>query len=464
MFRPNTRRGSCHTVTGTDYLTAISIGPTPPTQAGILLTTKLNPRTLLASGNTGDSWLAKMAQLYEKFQFKSLEFHYHPAVGTVTGGQLFMCVDNDVDDDFTGIAGGPLLSSIRALKYSVFFPVYGDSKQQGIVLKITDPTFFNQVLYCDTTENDDRWAYAGSFFMGTTGVLDADLTYGSIDIRYTVEFSSPNIDSYGNGAGITGAKSTTTEQSHIFPFGQTWIPGTQGTAIWSNVPVTMYKVVPGTATQASVFIFDQPGVYQFSWEHTGSSLNTTAPVLIGSTSLVNGTYAYTFNTSTREAGSFYLNVAEAGTGFYATHALGPTILSVKCYISVTSQVPSKPAPGPMSKTMARKAEELTRLLEAYKKMTTSDALEEVDLSISLTTTGESDPLNNQPVPFSSTTTGSITGTILTPDPPGLSKSAFIRQLIENPALAHKASCALGTPIAPLGLGRGQGDETHTTKL
>jgi len=408
---------------------------------------QLNPRTLFQTGSAfnggSEGWLAKMSQLYEKFRFKSLTFHYRPSVGTTTAGNFFMASDADIDDDFTGFAGGVLLGRIRSLRHSVFFPCYGVGSG-SVALKITDPTFFNQVLYCDPSRSDDRWAYSGCFYFGVTGP-QPEGTYGLIDVSYEIEFSCPNIDDASIGSGTFGSKVTTTEQSRLYPFGQTWIPGSavSGVAVFSNVDLTITTTIPGTANNASVVTFGNPGTYAVIWEHTGLALATTILVPFGGSQLVLPSFAYTFNTSTRESGVSFISISAANTGFYCTHAAGPTVNSLKLYFTTVPIVPPPPVSS-LSRTDIRTAEKLSRLLATYSQMSlsdhpvspTPDVVEVVDLTATTTSSGVIDNPGNPPITVTSSSTSSIVGTIDGPDPP-MSRSDVISRLLQDPFVVQK---------------------------
>lgn len=443
-------RPQCHVEKGNDFVTTVYFASTKD-RASLLQSFPLNPRTIFDAGNVADGWLTKMSRLYEKFRFRKLVFHYTPQVGTTTNAGLFMCADNDVDDNFTGLAGAPLLSRVRSMKHSVFFPAYGDSAQKGVTIKITDPTFFNSVLYTDPNLDSDRWAYAGVFHVGCTGPVTGGVQFGLISMDYEIEFTSPNVEGGGAGSGQSGAKATSADgMGHVYPFGTTWIPGSGGTAPWSNIPVTLVTTVPGTSINASCFLFDSPGVYQVTWEHNGTALNTTVPVMVGSASLTQTSYAATFNTSTREMGVIFLSIANSGDGFYATHAAGPTLSSIKIWINETPLTPVA-LPTPLTRSELQTAEKLSALLRRFAKVNDSsedesrrnrfsrsqadDVIDAVDLEISTTSSGTISPPGGVPVPFSQTTTGSITGTIESPDP-AMGRSQFIRHLIQNPEIAE----------------------------
>jgi len=413
-------------VKGSDFLSVFTTTATAPTAALVLTQIQINPQTLFNLGvNTR---LARYSTLFEKFRFKRITLKYTPSVGSNTPGSLFMACDNDVEDNLSNTFANNLLAKVMAYKANRIHAVYEPAS-----LTIAGSQFFSDWLYCDPSRDSDRWAFAGEIYIGTLGALSASTTYGFHEVEFEVEFMSPALEDPGVGGGVFGYKFTTTEQSHLYRFGQTWIPGQNGVGTGANVPVTIQNVNPLGATTSYV-TFGTPGVYAVIWSHTGSSLTATTFTFTGTAkSFSNGSNDWIDTTVSRESGQKIIEIRTPGDGFYTNNTFGPTINALNLSIALTPNGVTA-LPAPLSLAEKRRAATLKRLLDSFQDMSVNsgaatpeqhapspDVVEDVDLTT--TTTGTIGTPGNPPMVVDTTST--TDGTIVGPDP------AFLRKLYEH---------------------------------
>lgn len=213
---------SCR-IHGTDYLTAITAVSGGQAAGDVIYTADVNPRTL------GVARLATMANLYERYKFRSLKFRYAPVANATISGQLLGYVDYDTIDNPTGLTGIQNLQRAAAHLGEKPIQVW-EGSEKPVFWEIKDSDKLS-TLYTSTDGIDPRWSSQGRFILLAASAIAGSVACGNIYLDYDIEFFIPQVAetaSTGSGYKINGSVGNT--QSNIL-----------GTApvvsTWSNVEV-----------------------------------------------------------------------------------------------------------------------------------------------------------------------------------------------------------------------------------
>ncbi len=244
-------------MTGVDFLSG-AVVKTALSDSTVITSFLINPAMLVQG-----SRLALQAQLWEKYRFKRLEVVYETSVAATTSGSFIVGADPDVLDDYTNITGDTLLQKLGTASQSIQFPVW-----QNANLVIDGKKFFGQVNWINPESvSDPRNVYAGRIWIASMGGL-SQATFGRFYLRWTIEFTSPSMDSdFASGLAIIQA-TTGSSISSTYPWGD-----------FSNIPfyipasfVTFYS----DTTLGSVIRFESAGAYVVNIVRTGSAMGTGA--------------------------------------------------------------------------------------------------------------------------------------------------------------------------------------------
>lgn len=131
-------------------------------------------------------WLSNLANNYEFYHFKKLEFHYRPYVGTQSAGSVILAVDYDAAD-------APATTKARMMTYSgsVMGPVYRDLTLRAAPTNLSKMGTQKYTRPGDVPAGKDVKTYdVANLFIGTdNGTIAA---VGSLFVQYEVELMTPH--------------------------------------------------------------------------------------------------------------------------------------------------------------------------------------------------------------------------------------------------------------------------------
>lgn len=227
----------------------------------------LNPSTLFTSGRLG-----RLASLYERFHWDSIQFEYVPTSSVQNSGQLFMAIDLDPEDNLAILSGTGLLNAVSSLSGSRFtsFPIYSPA-----MVKAGGTVDFPSDLFIDPDRDGDRWAYAGRFMVGTVSGFPSDIAAGVIYLRAKITFSCPTLE-FASGASGSYWFMNVRSPTDTYPWGQN-SGGANGNNIVmasSNQDILYVQKQPGGTTAGSFLVFGDPGVYKITYYVLGTALTS----------------------------------------------------------------------------------------------------------------------------------------------------------------------------------------------
>jgi hypothetical protein len=137
-------------------------------------------------------WLNLIAQCWEKYRFRKLNFEYVTRVGTSSFGSILFAADYDAAD--AAPTGETIMSSYESCRESALWT------NQIIPLKELSLADRNQYKYVRTeplAANLDIKTYdSGNFYVATTGV-QVDVVHGKLWVDYEVELIIPCLPPLG---------------------------------------------------------------------------------------------------------------------------------------------------------------------------------------------------------------------------------------------------------------------------
>lgn len=227
---------------------------------------------LNAGNSTLFKWLSKHGELFEKYRFKKLVFHFRTQMPTTQAGNILMAYDPDASDS----APSDATEMSQQAKY-VDTPVWS----QKCSLAIPYDKEWRYVLAgngAPEAGKDIRLTHLGRLWVANEGTgATAIGSLGSLEVEYVVEFKQKNP---GQSAGVSPNRSVTelTQLTNIN------VPSTNVNMVFNAAPV--YN---GAAVNVEVAGFTlKPGTYMISGQTPG--------VACGSIDLmVAGTNMGTFN-------------------------------------------------------------------------------------------------------------------------------------------------------------------------
>lgn len=134
-------------------------------------------------------WLAALANNYESYKFKSLEYHYKPICATTTPGKVIVAIDFDAADS----------NPTSKLILNSYEGAVSSSPWDLITYKAT-PKNLNKFGVqrfvrggAIPTSTDIKTYDIGAVFVGTSNTPSTSTTLGELYVSYTVEFYTPQL-------------------------------------------------------------------------------------------------------------------------------------------------------------------------------------------------------------------------------------------------------------------------------
>lgn len=203
--------------------------------------------------------LLQFAQLYDKYVFRKLIFHYVPAVGTTNSGSLIMAFDKDCMDVTPSAAVS--INTLTSYEGAVTFPIWQSATMS---CSLTDHQKF---YYCnEVVGSDPRLVYQGQLYIAeATPTLYTGIV-GSIWMEYEIELFDPQLESsavqsdYANS--VTAVTIPAGSQSAL----------TRLALSGSATETGPINLTPDSSGNYSFHV--PPGIYQFIQDLSGISANT----------------------------------------------------------------------------------------------------------------------------------------------------------------------------------------------
>jgi len=176
------RRGSIR-VKGQDWLGRITASASE-VPGYVYLEIYINPLEIAGTR------LSLFAQLYDKFRFGLLKFHFVPAGSTQTRGTVLLAYDRDISD----VTPPPNDTGVRqfmAMMDAVSSPIWAPCTA---VCPLSHP---EEGLWCNPVSGgDDRLSYQGQLYVACLepSSLTAGQSLGDLFMEYDVEFFDPQLD------------------------------------------------------------------------------------------------------------------------------------------------------------------------------------------------------------------------------------------------------------------------------
>jgi hypothetical protein len=207
------KRGSIR-VKGQDWLGRI-VASASETPGYVYLEIYINPLEFAGTR------LSLFAQLYDKFRFGLLKFHFVPAGSTQTRGAVIMAYDRDISDT-TPPLGDNGVRQFLSMMDAQSSPIWGPCTA---TCPLSHP---EEGLWCNPVAGgDDRLSYQGQLYvacMEPSG-LTPGFSLGDIFMEYDVEFFDPQLD-----ATVPASQNSTPGYNVISPdLLRPLVPGTAGT-------------------------------------------------------------------------------------------------------------------------------------------------------------------------------------------------------------------------------------------
>ena len=240
-------------VQGQDFLTSI----TAANQAAgaVVYNEIINPLT----GVFDNSRLGKFAELYEKFLFKDLKFHYDPACPTSTSGGLVLAYDRDPSDP-TPAASDHGLHQYYAMMGTRSGPVWDN-------ISIDCPLSDTQNFYYGNGRGGDERLFAqGQIYVSASSLLPTG-PLGLLWVEYDILLFDPQLEEKDAVvvANVHDVDQTTTTKH-----------GFNGLVLDAN-SIANGISLNTDADGNSFFRFAREGVYLIlsEWKSTGASTSQT---------------------------------------------------------------------------------------------------------------------------------------------------------------------------------------------
>lgn len=150
--------------------------------------------------NVSFPWLANMANNYESYRFKKLEYHYKPICPTTTPGKVILAIDFDASD----------AAPNSKLIMNAYEGAVSCSPWDMIGYKATTSNLnkFGVQRFCRAgaapTGTDIKTYDIGNLFIGTANTPSTSTTLGELYVNYEVEFYTPQLPPSVTFASGTG--------------------------------------------------------------------------------------------------------------------------------------------------------------------------------------------------------------------------------------------------------------------
>lgn len=190
-------------ISGTEYIGAATA--TSSNKLGdILMSQTLNPLTILTSR------ISQFAQLFTKYKFVKLVFHYTPAKNFTTDGNLAMYIDRDVEDPYSTTPGTGTISQYKAIV------AHMDCKEFSVLedaVTFLRPSADLMAYYVDLDSTaEQRLSQQGKFWlaMGLNPPASGTVQYGAVHMQFVIDLWEP---SFNTSQSLTAATTSDLQQS-----------------------------------------------------------------------------------------------------------------------------------------------------------------------------------------------------------------------------------------------------------
>lgn len=292
-------------VQGQDYLTSINCNSDV---AGTLLYNEvINPLT----GVFSNTRLAKYAELYEKFLFKNLRFHYEPVCPTTTSGGVILAYDRDPSDPT------PPASDHGLHQYYAMMGTRSGPSWESIVLDcpLSDTQDF---YYGNGRGGDERLFCQGQIYVAASTIMPASTALAMLWLEYDVLLFDPQLEEIdvSNRASVDDVNETgVVKQGFNFLVPTGVQIGDKAVSLQTDGDGNNY------------FNFAREGVYEVitNWANTGNATSVTLQPYVNG--VLDATKRNTFLTSltgTTGNNSTLINVPRQGLQLYSQWTVGWT--------------------------------------------------------------------------------------------------------------------------------------------
>jgi hypothetical protein len=183
----NSSMGLVYALEGTERIGNItSLSGGGDAQGNIIFSTNISPSSF------ADTRIYQWADLFEFFQFASLQFVYQPSVGSETNGQLIGFVESDPSDPLPGSEPANVQRAAAHAEQKSTQVWQSQVFETGIFAsdnawKCTDNSSASDVA-------EVRQAYQGIFYLlAGTDLPEASTPFGVLYIRYILLFKTPQL-------------------------------------------------------------------------------------------------------------------------------------------------------------------------------------------------------------------------------------------------------------------------------
>lgn len=222
-------------IRGCDYLGPVSSGALD--LAGTCVS-----NIFIAPSEFGNTRLNRFSQLYEKYLFNRLQFHYQPGVPTTQKGSLIMAYDRDVDDATppTNLDGVRQYLSFEGSKSSSVWEEFSiDCRLEARETPLWNANFQGAT----TTTADDRLTYQGQLYVAEMMPTGLAGQLGDLWVEYDCTLFVPALESISLTASLGNIGTTqSTLADALFPF----VTGQPGQSTTGNTsPGLIPRLIPG---------------------------------------------------------------------------------------------------------------------------------------------------------------------------------------------------------------------------
>lgn len=169
---------------GTDYLGTVAVTTTQAV-GDIIGQWSITPQLL------ANSRVAKMAQLFDQYDLKFFEIIYETQQPTTQPGQLIFFHEPDPDED--NFSSENLITKALSSPKSRCFSVYEGRRGDSVKIRVTK-TPRDPVRYVSDLGEDRLTTYGTIYLINNYSGYSANMTLGTLKIRYCFVFRSPLLE------------------------------------------------------------------------------------------------------------------------------------------------------------------------------------------------------------------------------------------------------------------------------
>lgn len=240
------RRGSIR-VKGQDWLGRI-VASASEVPGYVYLEIYINPLTITGSR------LSLFAQLYDKFRFGLLKFHFVPSGSTQTRGSVILAYDRDISDATPPLGDGGIRQFL-AMMDAVNSPIWAPCTA---VCPLSHP---EEGLWCNpVVGGDERLAFQGQLYVACMepSSLTAGQAIGDLFMEYDVEFFDPQLDTTIPIAKSLASGTVMTLGPTANDILRPYAPGGQTTIVDSG----LRTLIPKVGADLRAYVDAAQGVYR----------------------------------------------------------------------------------------------------------------------------------------------------------------------------------------------------------